>query len=432
MKSSPKVLKLLERDRRQVILTQRFQSRMPKEFEMRIIKHFSSGAVVMLIGAAWLSSGEFAASASEPCAQPPSVPTFTLPKELTDTSCKLFQASAAEVKELIKSKLKPRIHKLDREVYFYHYGRYGFPSAGKGCPTVDPDEMINIGGKEVRKADYYFKEAASSLYDKRDYQAGLYTAADPLTSIDYSREPGVLLRVGVPAGVSYTDEDGIPLSAEEGMTLYCYMRAQCQQGDCNSEKFAYILKETFNPGILVENERGETVEKPVTLTLNPSVLVLSSKASGQLVRDVYRELNVAFNVSSYRDSPFGECGSQSSLQAVFAEPDFSSKFETTLLTPCLEAHPSEQKKKLYGEMIQFWNAYDLHGSGAKLEGDEKFWDYYRAWAPVLYSLPKGTDLKAFQAEQSAKLRKSGRRQLTGQIFGCSKAHRATEVLSAGE
>ena len=290
---------------------------------------------------------------------------------LFEFSCALSHPSASDVEKIIKAALQPSVRTLNRRVDFYNWN------------TSDPDPS--------ESADHYFRQcttprAGASLGE-------IYTAPDPLVSIDYSgHQHGKLLQISVPAGTRYLDNGQtnnrglFKLSPDAAAQLKCYLQAH-----------------------------GSSHEKDIDLA-KP---MLSTASFSNLLPGIYRELGIEFTIDGFRKSSFGDCAnSAADSEVVFHDPLFSSKIEATILSRNPQPAPSRETLKRYQNVLRYFDAYDFSSNDTGSSRGAYFWDYYRAWAPLVYHLPPGTDLVAFQKKNSAKMKRN-RKTLVSGLFGCS-------------
>lgn len=291
-----------------------------------------------------------------------------------------------------KAKLSPYVRHLARQVYFYHYG-WRTPHYPNGAPagtyddtaavpsTGNPQDFTGPTEPGGAQAEHYFRVKAGSYFGSKvregEYGSGLYAANDPLDSLNYNGKPGLMLRVGVPAGTAYYD----------------------------ARKAKYVLLDLW-------------AKQPLVL------------------QQALRELGVEFVTGSYGEFQYPECkfsGLPRTADAIFLDPDFAPSLDLAILVPALEANASAEKRRIYGEVFTYFNAFDFSRLAGTRFGDEsvsmretvtrEFWRYYEAWAPVL-SGTSTSDWHAYQQAQSLPWQNPERRlrDLTQQLFGCSKEH----------
>jgi hypothetical protein len=343
---------------------------------------------------------------SPTCVNPTDTTPAKLPSDLTAAACKAFNDKPADIKKLLTELVKKNTHTLDRKVYFYHYGQNRNPNAGQ---PVDPN----------KGAANYFQSGTVSYFGSAPHRDdyGIYTATDPVMTLNYSQKPGILLRVGAPSGTSYL-ATGSTLSIEDGTRLTCYLRTQCDPAEC--KQLEEIIHEWLNSMGSSLDENGNRVPDPIGFEFQPGLFINGSQESFDMVKDIYKSLGIEFTIDAYNHSSFGECKKASAIEAIFIDPDFSARADLKLLAPVLEAHPSADKKRLYQDTLKYFDTYDFSSKTDTMEGDslDPFWEYYKAWAPVVENAP--TDpvaLKAFQAKRAQDM-KATRKAITSQIFGC--------------
>jgi hypothetical protein len=336
------------------------------------------------------------------------VTPLQIPKSLTDAACKAFNDKPEDIRQLVTKLVKAHLYTLDRTVYFYHYG--GNDNA-KADEPIDPNQG----------AAKYFKSGADSYFGKRDVKGGLYFAPDPMVSIDFSKELGLLLRIGVPPGTKYTDSY-FDVSVEDGTRLDCYLESKCDSTFCSNFKEEIDADLNPNPDDTVPDGHGGFKHRTAAFSFSPDDFVEASPETNELMKGVFHSLGIAFSFDQYRSPSFPECPGASGTEAIFIDPDFATKADLKFLAPALESHPSSEKKKLYQDTLNYLDAF--HFGSDNIEGGEddssdNFWEYYKAWAPVLENAPTDpTQLKAFQAKRSQDM-KASRKALTSQLFGCN-------------
>jgi hypothetical protein len=251
-------------------------------------------------------------AADTPCSSPGASIPMNVPSELTDAACGVFHDESDDIQKLIPKLLQPRVHTLDRKVYLFNYAQYRYANAGQ---PVALDQSIDDNGKSLPTSTYYFKARASDYFEKRDVGGGLYTATDPIASIDYSGNPGQLLRVGVPAGTKYLDigeNRNFVISPEDGTRLDCYLRVQCSKSQCHGVEEA--IHDALQPNELIPDGHGNYVQKPGAFLFDPGMFVEASPDAAALLRKTYGALGVEFTIDSYRRSSFAQ--GQSYLAAI--------------------------------------------------------------------------------------------------------------------
>lgn len=294
-------------------------------------------------------------------------------------ACKLIGATRSEIKQILLKTIKPNIHILKRKVYLYHYGQN---------PTGSNDPVRH---DDRRLAEKYFYDPASERdFFKPNQGYSLYMASNPLVSVDYSRDPGLLLRLGVPPGVKFLDEK-LKLSNEDANRLWCYLNTL--------------------PSAVPEHE----IECSNSLSL--SRLIDASPEAAALLRETMKPLGIQMLWSGFRRSIFKDCAGENP-QLKMIDPRLAPKLEMTLYSAHLEKNPSPEKRAAYEEVFQYFSAITAEEVTAiRSSVEPKFWSYYKSWAPILRDLPLGADLRAYQKRQSDAF-KSQRAELLKKDFGC--------------
>ena len=143
------------------------------------------------------------------------------PLQALDSTCGSIHPTQGEIKALVKATLQSKVAVLDRKVFFYHYGKQWSP--------VPYDASLALAyGKNI------FLNASSSYFGKPDPHGGLYVAPDPLMTLDFSGDPGFLLRIGIPEGKKFLNTDTINPTSGDSTRIWCYPKIQLPIG-CLSE-----------------------------------------------------------------------------------------------------------------------------------------------------------------------------------------------------
>lgn len=319
-------------------------------------------------------------------------PAFVCPplEDATRAACQTVHPTAQDIRAILKKNLASATHELKRKVYFYHYGQNPLKQSG----PVDPNDSA------LAERFFYDKTSGRSFFDPvKNYR--LYTANNPLVSADYLEDPGLLLRIGVPAGIKYLDVSETAFSDIEALQVACYLEAQPKK----DTPLFHDIRDCPEP-IQVDK------------TVYADRFVERSDEARDMIRGVYGELKIAMYMNGFRGKIFPECPGNN-MEMQFIDPTISGQLEMTVYSKNLESHPSPQKLAAYRDLFRYFEVVkqgEVKGIGNAVE--PKFWQIYRAWAPAVYALPPGTDWIAFQKKQSGKMA-SQRAEVTSEMFGCS-------------
>jgi hypothetical protein len=109
------------------------------------------------------------------------------------------------------------IAKTEKDIVVYHYAKMGDADYNKKRYKEDTviREIVNINSYdnvislEHPEAKNYYEMMSGAFHKKMNaihmIKGGFYAAADPIQSVQYALEPGILIEVTVPKGTKYID-----------------------------------------------------------------------------------------------------------------------------------------------------------------------------------------------------------------------------------
>lgn len=269
---------------------------------------------------------------------------------------------------------------------------------------------------------------------------GLYLAPDPIQSVHYSGKPGLLLRVRVPAGMRYVDmranHKSWPVTRDESFKVHCELYRECHR-DSPTDASCSGMTGIFSRFCFSAQEKDYYVSPRYDDT----------KRLGPVIKRVYVKNKIDALAAVWGSDVYPECGDvkkaakseRAVLNFSFMTPHSLEKVEYDLLVPNLEKNPTPEKKKIYQEVMTYFDMLDVQevfkdaATNAEVkQGLDKFWEYYRGWATSLYNLPSDANIVAFQHERYLKTQKD-RSKFISNMYGCSGEKTFQyEVASPGE
>jgi hypothetical protein len=329
------------------------------------------------------SSIASADSESLTCKLPSVSPASTLNcDKVTPALCAALKPTEEEVQKIIFDTLSKNTHTLNRKVYLYHYGE-------------NPDhkiEAVDLSGDLAQK--FFFDKSSHRDFFDRGHSYQLYTANNPIVSLDYASiggASGLLLRLGIPAGVNFLEDGILKTSPEDDALIRCYFGQQ----SLSQEGIAHGFSATQ--------------------------LLGNIPSSREMLQSIFKKLKIQLLVDTFRDNALFEGCAGQSPEIKVIDPALASEIEITVLSPKLEANPAPEKLAVYKDVLKYFDSVDFPALQKSGQGDsvKNFIQYYQAWAPTVYSLAPGMDAMAFQRNQYLKTKASKPALING-MFGCSK------------
>jgi hypothetical protein len=296
---------------------------------------------------------------------------------LAHASCDAANLPTADyVRSVIKTAIAPHVHVLKRHVYFYSWNAHDPGTSAK-------DDFVAYSGKNE----------------------GIFSAADPISSISFGGQDGtgVLMRIGVPAGVAYLDD-----------------------GD--------MLSLPGFPSFLIDRSAFSVSQEDLDrMTCFYSSSPENASTLKQIIKDLRASYGIAFSLNSWERSPFRDCANYTMANAeiIFSDPSVANNLELSFLKGSITAIPADQKDA-YREVLNFFEVFDFQKDFTGNDIKESFWPFYRDWAPLVDGAPADTlgDLAIFRKQRFKELLPT-RSQLLENTFGCSSSpENADEVPAA--
>ena len=299
---------------------------------------------------------------------------------------------SALVKAIIKKTLAAHTFELKRVVSFYHYGK-------------NPDGNVDVHTDDRALAEKYFYDPQSqrSFFNHAHYYS-LYTANNPLVSLDYSRDPALLLKITVPKGVRFLN----------------YGRLIIAQSEYEIVK-KYLLSEGLDPNAIYDyfDLRGPS--------FNLYEFLDASLNSAALLKSVFEELKIQMIEDPFRSNIFPECAG-SNPEIKFIDPSLLPKLKLKLFTLNIPAAATSSELEDYRLIYQDFKMVSAEEiNKIKNSVEPHFWEYYKNWTLSLLGLNKSSDLnelKKNQYESSLSMRANR----VEAMFGCSHDPRFQEEI----
>lgn len=317
-------------------------------------------------------------------------PVFASVPDFDPKGCDGLKADASDIRELVKKTLLPYTFSLNRPIELFHYGKNPRPAQ----PIVDPKD------KELADLFFYDKKSGASFFNQ-DSSYALYTASNPVISVDYGDEhPDLLLKLVIPAGVVALREKNIDLDIESVNQLRCF-----------------VLQEATDKVAQIDQYRNLDLNGG-RLRFSYSGLRSASRKTSQLLNEIFKDLHIQILIGNFRKNIYSECtGRSPEIQMI--DPELSNRIEKTIYSSQFEKRPSAEKLKKYASLLRYFEAVD----GVVLEtlqynNQQSFWAHYNNWAAAVYGLPAETDFKTLREKQHVKFERSNQ-SLVEKLFSCS-------------
>lgn len=373
-----------------------------------------------------------------------------------ETKCLSLPApSKDELYAIYDRALKPLIRETKRPIPFFHYGwrtkrpagslKPGFWDNSVAVPSDnDPKDLFgpvspDATGPIQSYIDLHLRGHFEAIHQTQEQLGdGLYVAPDPIQSIGYSGNPGLLLKLTVPAGTRYVDmrkpHTSWPVSKEEAFKVHCQLYRECHESNPSDPSCTGLN------GVI-----SRFVSDGVKGTFSISPRFVDTQTLGPVIKKVYIDNQIDALAAIWGNDVYPECNEvkkkahseNAVLNFAFINPEMSKKLAYELLVPVMEQNPSPKKRVAYLDVMKYFDALDVQETFKGAESNKEikesldtFWEYYKAWAIPLYNLPSDVNIEQFQLAQREKM-KSLRNPFLEGMYGCSPDPAYADEIAPG-